>query len=133
MKTTIWFVCFGLIATTAPAQAQGQTANGDQRYWSGWFDRSDRAKAEQPHCITPLATTTPRLEQEFRYDLAWQRKLDGTRSDIYGNGKGLELIPFDKVEVIIGVPPYLVHSRSGVQDGFGDVRVLVKYRLLSAN
>ena len=50
-----------------------------------------------------------------------------------GNGKGLELIPFDNVEVILGVPPYLVRHSATISDGFGDWRALLKYRLLSAN
>ena len=43
------------------------------------------------------------------------------------------MIPFEKVEVIFNVPPYLVHNDPKVRDGFGDVAFLVKYRLLSAN
>jgi len=37
-------------------------------YFSDWFQRVDKTQAEQPHWITPLATTTPRLEEELRYD-----------------------------------------------------------------
>jgi hypothetical protein len=29
-------------------------------------------RAEQPYWMTPLNTTTPRLEQEFRYDIQGQ-------------------------------------------------------------
>src|SRR5438552_16972328 len=84
---------------------------------SSWFQRSDRAKAEQPHWITPLATTTPRLEQEFRYDIVWQQ-LQGSAPYVrnLGNGKGLELIPFDRVEVIASVPPYIAHGNAGIQE-----------------
>ncbi|MGE5243500.1 MAG: hypothetical protein ACM3SQ_04665 [Betaproteobacteria bacterium] len=102
-------------------------------YWENWLHRSDRAKAEQPHWITPLATTTPRLEQEFRYDVLWQQARPGAPyAENFGNGKGLELIPFDKVEVIVGVPPYIAHHNPSVEDGFGDLQFLVKYRLLAA-
>jgi hypothetical protein len=45
----------------------------------------------------------------------------------------LELIPFEKVEVIFNLPPYLAHHDPKVRDGFGDVAFLVKYRLLSEN
>ena len=31
-------------------------------YFSNWFARVDKTKDEQPHWVTPLATTTPRLE-----------------------------------------------------------------------
>jgi hypothetical protein len=36
---------------------------------ANWFSLVSQTQAEQPHWITPLATTTPRLEQEFRYDI----------------------------------------------------------------
>jgi hypothetical protein len=101
---------------------------------SGWFARSDRNKEEQPHWITPLATTTPRLEQEFRYDFVWQELGDGRNVTNFGNSKGLELIPFDRTEVILGVPPYFSRNFGPTTpDGFGDFSWLVKYRLLSAN
>jgi hypothetical protein len=102
-------------------------------YFANWFARVDKTKDEQPHWVTPLATTTPRLEEEYRYDQLWQTNPKGITTDNYDGGKGLELIPFEKVEVIFNVPPYLVHNDHAVRDGFGDVAFLVKYRLLSAN
>jgi hypothetical protein len=100
-------------------------------YFENWFDRVDKTQSEQPHWITPLATTTPRLEEEFRYDQLWQVNSEGLTTDNYDGGKGLELIPFEKVEVIFNTPPYLLHNSPKVEDGFGDVAFLVKYRLLS--
>ena len=102
-------------------------------YFANWFSRVDKTKDEQPHWVTPVATTTPRLEEEYRYDQLWQENAKGITTDNYGGGKGLELIPSDRVEVIFNVPPYLAHNNPAVQDGFGDVAFLVKYRLLSAN
>ena len=98
---------------------------------STWFERSERAKAEQPHWITPLATTTPRLEQEMRYDFVWQQPPGGSWVENVGNGKGLELIPADNVEVILSVPPYVARHGAG-PSGFGDFRTTVKYRLAAA-
>jgi hypothetical protein len=102
-------------------------------YFPDWFARVDKTKGEQPHWVTPLATTTPRLEEEYRYDQLWQPNAKGITTDSYDGGKGLELIPFGKVEVILNVPPYIDHNNSKVRDGWGDVAFLVKYRLLSAN
>jgi len=102
-------------------------------YFSDWFARVDETQAEQPHFITPLFTTTPRLEEEIRYDQLWQENAKGITTDNYDGGKGLELIPFEKVEVIFNVPPYIAHNDPKVRDGFGDVAFLVKYRLFSAN
>src|SRR5579863_4067268 len=112
----------------APVAALAQ-----ENYFSDWFDRVDHTQSQQPHWITPLATTTPRLEEEFRYDQLWQVNPAGVTTDNYDGGKGLELIPFEKVEVILNMPPYLAHNNPKVRDGFGDVAFLVKYRLLSAN
>jgi hypothetical protein len=101
---------------------------------SGWFARSDRNKEEQPKWVTPLATTTPRLEQEFRYDIVWQELGAGHNVTNIGNSKGLELIPFDRTEVILNIPPYFSRNfPSTTTDGFGDFSWLVKYRLLTAN
>ena len=98
---------------------------------SDWFARSDQAKAEQPHWITPLITVTPRLEQEFRTD--FRVEMNPYQSDVvnYGNSKGLELIPTGSSEVILNVPPYIQHNQPNVKDGFGDISFLGKYRLLS--
>jgi hypothetical protein len=109
------------------------TSFAQDGYLSDWFARVDKTKDEQPHWVTPLATTTPRLEEEYRYDQLWQTNTKGVTTDNYDGGKGLELIPFEKVEVIFNVPPYLQHNDPKVHDGFGDVAFLVKYRLLSAN
>jgi hypothetical protein len=102
-------------------------------YFADWFARVDKTKDEQPHWVTPLATTTPRLEEEFRYDQLWQENPKGVTTNNYDGGKGLELIPFEKVEVIFNLPPYLDHNSPTAKNGFGDVAFLVKYRLLSAN
>ncbi|MBV8051015.1 MAG: hypothetical protein JOZ80_07500 [Acidobacteriaceae bacterium] len=116
------------ILTITPGLSFGQDG-----YFADWFDRVDKTQAEQPHWITPLATTTPRLEEEFRYDQLWQVNSRGVTTDNYDGGKGLELIPFEKVEVIFNVPPYLDHNNPADKNGFGDVAFLVKYRLLSGN
>jgi hypothetical protein len=102
-------------------------------YLSDWFERVDKTKDEQPHWVTPVATTTPRLEEEYRYDQFWQVNAKGVTTNNYDGGKGLELIPCEKIEVIFNVPPYIAHNNPAVKDGWGDVAFLVKYRLLSAN
>jgi hypothetical protein len=102
-------------------------------YFDDWFTRVDKTQAEQPHWVTPLATTTPRLEEELRYDQLWQVNAEGVTTDNYDGGKGLELIPLEKVEVIFNAPPYLEHNSPTAKDGFGDLAFLVKYRLLSSN
>src|SRR6266581_8649196 len=93
-------------------------------YFPDWFTRVDKTKNEQPHWVTPVATTTPRLEEEYRYDQLWQTNSRGFTTNNYDGSKGLELIPSEKTEIIFNVPPYLVHNDPAVHDGFGDVSFL---------
>ena len=130
----------GVIAFTFAAAPQCRAQDAILDYFANWFVRSDAAKAEQPHWITPLVTVTPRLEQEFRYDQLFEAMQHGASTINFGGGKGLELIPWDTVEVILGVPAYSAfeaQGKAGIKgrgsDSFGDWTALVKYRLLSAN
>lgn len=125
-EARLWMVAVVLFLFSGTVCAQ-------DGYFADWFSRVAKTKAEQPNWITPLATTTPRLEEEFRYDQLWQVNSKGVTTNNYDGGKGLELIPSERVEVIFNAPPYLVHNDPSVQDGFSDVGFLVKYRLLSAN
>jgi len=102
-------------------------------FFSDWFDGSDQAKADQPRWMTPLATVTPRLEQEFRTDFLVEQMATGHDLANYDGGKGLELIPNERVELLFNLPPYLDHNNPSIHDGPGDVSFVGKYRLLSAN
>jgi hypothetical protein len=136
IRQQVFVIVLACLAFASPAFGQADPVPKDEQqgYWRNWFERSDRSKGNQPHWVTPLVTTTPRLEQEFRYDVLWQQTQPGTPYvENFGNGKGLELIPSEKIEIIAGVPPYILHHIATVQDGFGDVRVLIKYRLLAAD
>jgi hypothetical protein len=104
-----------------------------QSFIDDYFARVARNQADQPHWISPVATVTPRLEQEIRYDIFWQEHADGTTTENYGGGKGLELIPAKNVEVIVNIPPYIVHNNPKQINGWGDESFLVKYRFLSKN
>lgn len=99
---------------------------------SDWLDMVTQTQKEQPHWITPLNTTTPRLEQEFRYDLQWQTHNSGVTTDNYGVSKGLEIIPAPHWEVILAVPPYIVNNPDSPNNGFGDWQFLVKYRIAAS-
>lgn len=104
---------------------------------SSWLAMVERTQANQPRWITPLATVTPRLEQEIRLDFFSQSLNTHGRVDNYGGGKGLEFIPTENTEVFFGIPPYLERKSANGQslaEGWGDWPVfLVKYRFLSAN
>lgn len=142
MKRTVYVLVLALLvffaaeftrAQTPPGSSELDSNSSELEPLSSWFDMVSSTQARQPHWITPLATVTPRLEQEFRYDIQWLPKSDGTVAENFGATKGLEFIPQRNVEIILNVPPYIVHNKPGVRDGFGDFQALVKYRLAAAN
>ena len=111
----------------------GGNTGGGGDFFDNWFARSAAAKASQPGWMTPLATVTPRLEQEVRYDQYWERAGNGASIETYGSGKGLELIPTETNEVLINVPTYEDRYFKKPAQGWGDWPFLVvKQRLLSA-
>src|SRR5208337_3040838 len=138
------FTALLLLTTAAPCQAEdiaatesgnSSSSNPVTDYFSNWFTRVSKIQAEQPHWVTPLVTVTPRLEKELRYDQMWESLPGGHTLTSYGGGggKGVELIPFDPVEVIIGIPSWQTRDTSPPKDGWTDESFLIKYRLLSAN
>ena len=155
------FVALAIVATfpavgeTQSAPPPSSTASASSQsllsplvnYFNDWFPRVTRIQNEQPHWITPLVTITPRLEEEYRYDQLWQAQPHGKALDNFGANKGLELIPFENTEIILGVPGWIAHNgalprkpKKGkkrapapVTDGWADETFLIKYRILSAN
>jgi hypothetical protein len=117
-----------------PAAAAAPGGNPVADYFAHWFDRVDEVKATQPFWMTPIATVTPRLEEEFRYDQYWEHMGNGADLTNFDSGKGLELIPTESNEVLINLPPYEERTRKKAADGLGDWPVLtIKQRFLSAN
>ena len=116
----------GLLPVSAWAQ-NAAAPSPDGNFFSDWFQRSSRAESEQPHWAAPMFTVTPRLVQQFRYDMGWQSSNGFTNAN-YGSGRGLELVPVDRVELYVSAPPYITHTKPGLNDGIGDMTVLFKYR-----
>lgn len=117
-----------LLVFAAPGYASAQTS------WTArWLANVSKTQSQQPHWITPIVLVTPRLEQEFRADFVRQLLPDNQHSWNIDNGKGLEVIPLPRVELLANLPPYLIHSRSNLQNGPGDVSFVMKYRILTAN
>lgn len=123
--------------TAPPPEPRAAAAPGGDPvadYFAHWFDRVDKVKATQPQWMTPIATVTPRLEEEVRYDQYWEHMGNGGSLTNFDSGKGLELIPTDSNEVLINLPPYEERSRRKPASGFGDWPVLaIKQRFISAN
>lgn len=121
-------VCSGAVQAQAAPDEAGQ----------GFFDRYiamvERAQDGQPHWISPLITTTPRVNQRFRYDVTGQARPGDVDLTNYGSSKGVELILAEQVAVTFGIPAYLVRdSPRGRQTGWADETFLAKYRFASAN
>jgi hypothetical protein len=125
------FAAGALLAAMAAASG-AQTAPGDS-FIRKYQARVTATQSEQPHWVTPLATVTPRLEQEVRSDFVRQTNTKLYDTWNYGNGKGLELIPMRRVELLFNVPSFFNHSQPGVKDGFGDVSFNSKFRFFARN
>ena len=124
-----------LMLAAAPSRAE-QNSSPASDFISSWLAMVERTQAEQPRWITPLATVTPRLEQEIRFDFFSQSLNTHGRVTNYGGGKGIEFIPAENIQITIGIPAYLERrSASGqsLAEGWGDWPLfLMKYRFLSA-
>jgi hypothetical protein len=129
-------LCAGAALATLGSRVAAQpetSADSFTTFVDAWTATVQAAQASQPSWITPLATTTPRLEEEFRYDQDFETLRKGT-IDIYGGGKGIELIPTQQTEIIITMPAYQVRTGSEPSSGLNDwPGILLKYRLISEN
>ncbi len=124
----------GISASLLGSLACAEDSSASSTFLDKWFATSDASKEEQPHWMTPVVTVTPRLEQEYRYDQSWQNRPKNVDLDNYGGGKGLELIPTDNTEVILGEPAYQTRiTRAGKTSGWADETLLLKYRAATAN
>ena len=136
MKTLIIItLAFVLALALFPVSTWAQNATtqpSDESFLSDWFQRSSRAESEQPHWAAPMFTVTPRLVQQFRYDMGWQLNNGFTNAN-YGLNKGLELVPVDRIELYVSAPPYITHTKPGLVDGIGDMTFLFKYRAAAGN
>jgi hypothetical protein len=97
-----------------------------------WLDMADQAQTTQPDWLSPLATTSGRLKQEFRYDIWEQPSARGARTYQFGGNKGLEFITSSRTQLLLGVPTYTLVSPSGLPGGFGDLPLMLKFRIASA-
>jgi hypothetical protein len=101
-------------------------------FFQKWEARTSRTQSKQPAWSVPLLAPYPMLIQVFRSDITRQITPTLTSTWNYGAGRGLNLIPGFNSEFDVYNPPYLQHN-SNTADGFGDVGLMYKYRILSAN
>lgn len=130
------FLVLAVLARPARAQATGSNVSSQQGFlgfFQAWDERGLDAQLNQPNWLTPVVTSTARLKQEVRYDMAWEWNNNGSTTDNYGGNRGFTTIPVNRVEVSVNLPPYIVHNESTSRDGFGDFSVLAKFRIVAAN
>ena len=90
-------------------------------------------QTQQPHWATPLVTSSPRIEEDIRVDFVRQSLAGGQQSWNYGNTKGLQIVPFRRIELRFSPPPFLTHTNPKVEDGFGDIAFRAKVRLYASS
>jgi hypothetical protein len=128
---------------TCPCTKQGDAAGesnrspqeGCQRHslYRSWRRMTEQAEASQPDWLSPLATTSGRIKDEFRYDMWRQSTPTGSTISTFGGGKGVEFIATPRVQFLLGVPSYIDHSAASPRGGFEDLPLMFKFRIASAN
>jgi hypothetical protein len=133
LEVSLLSFLLGVMLVGPGADAGAQAAPTSDSFIARWQARATATQNEQPHWATPLATSTPRIDQAMRAEFVRQTNSARYNTWNYGNDKGLELIPAPRIQVTVGVPPFFSHSQPGVKDGFGDVWFQGKYRIFSRN
>jgi len=108
----------------APALAQTTNTN----FFSAWENRVRATLSHQPSYPIPVIAPSAQMVQLFRFDYVHEYTPTRTTTDIYDNGKGLNLIPFADTEVDINLPTVVEHNNPKVKDGAGDFSFVVKVR-----
>src|SRR5271165_3223298 len=100
----------GLLAAALLALTPTLFAQQNGSFIARYQARVTATQNEQPHWVTPVATVTPRLEQELRTDFVHQYNPKRFAIWNYDNGKGLELIPERHTELLFNLPPFFNRS-----------------------
>ena len=112
--------------------SQQQQRGKKRSLFRAWYDMAEKAQATQPDWLSPLATTSGRLKSEVRYDVWDQPSTGWNRTYQFGGNKGLEFITSSRTQLLLGVPTYTLNSPNGPPSGFGDLPLMLKFRIASA-
>ena len=129
---TIALACAGLLLTATARPDEKSEGTKKRSLIRSWLRMGERAQATQPDWLSPLATTSGRLKQEFRFDTFDQPSTNGNRTYQLGGGKGMEFVTSPRTQLLLGVPTYTVVSPNGPPAGFGDLPLQLKFRIASA-
>jgi hypothetical protein len=108
-------------------------ARAQDGFWASWGKQVDQALDSQPKWVSPVATSSGAISQRLRTDFVRQITPSGTTTWSYGGGKGVNVIPWHKVEIGLNLPAYIQHNTPAAEDGFGDFAINVKYRIAAGN
>jgi hypothetical protein len=128
------FVCAVIVIVIAIMMVGGSTPCAAQSdgFFASWEDRVRDTLAQQPSWPIPLVTASSGLLQVARTDFVRQIAPAGTDTWNYDNSKGVNVVPWYRVEFDALAPPYIQHN-SAAKDGAGDFSMLLKYRLAAGN
>jgi len=123
LKSAVTFALFVAMGSSAVVAQTG--------FFKAWEDRVRATSARQPAWPVPVVAPSAVIVQLARTDFVRQYTSTHTETWNYGNGKGINLIPFARTEFDINLPAYIQHNTSKVQDGAGDFSVVAKYRMFA--
>jgi Putative MetA-pathway of phenol degradation len=111
----------------------GALANAQEPTHFSWLDRATMTRSNQPDWVTPLITASANLEEAPIYDISRRLPPSGHPIVTAGGPRGIQFVPFGKLQLTFGATPYLIHNDPKLHDGFGDTTFAFKYRLASGN
>ncbi|HEY4050023.1 MAG TPA: hypothetical protein VGM27_24440, partial [Acidobacteriaceae bacterium] len=111
----------------------GTLAKAQEPTHLSWLDRATITRSSQPHWVTPLITASANLEEAPIYDVSRKLLPSGHPLVTAGGPRGIQFVPFGKLQLTFGATPYLIHNDPKLHDGFGDTSFAFKYRLASGN
>ena len=131
-ETEVLQNCSSLQLEAAAQDSADAEKNKRRGLFQAWLRMADETQTRQPDWLSPLATTSGRLKQEFRYDIWDQPSTLGNRTYQFGGNKGMEFITSPRTQILLGAPIYTLVSPNGPPGGFGDLPLQLKLRIASA-
>ncbi|WP_237394721.1 hypothetical protein [Methylacidimicrobium sp. AP8] len=108
----------------------------DQEPGTSWFDKWHRMTAEtkerQTNWMTPLVTTTSRLEQRIRYDVYDETLGNGNKKYDFGAGKGVSLIVMPTDQFTFSLPNYIYEPGVAASTGWRGEVLQWRHRIMAS-
>jgi hypothetical protein len=121
------------------AQTTSATTDSDQNFYARFCTQTNAIQSKQPNWPPPLVTTYTGLFQVVRFDALHQITPTSGQTWNIDNSKGVSIIPWNRTEIDVNLPPYLDHiapsgsTKPAPTNGAGDMSFLGKFRVVSAN